>query len=146
MRARDKGIAAGSVILATLLLMPAMGRGEFATLDEVTGQQAGQQASPPGVTAEKIKMGKELYQSEGCVTCHGADAKGKPGMTADMTDSAWKFAQAGTFEALVKVIKEGLTTAQTKAMPMPAAAARELTDAQVEALAAYTWSINQKPK
>jgi mono/diheme cytochrome c family protein len=62
-------------------------------------------------------------------------------MTSDLSDSEWKFADGGTFEALAKVIQGGLTTAQTGGMPMPAAASREMTDAQVNALAAYTWSL-----
>ena len=142
MTAREKGIAAGVVILGTLLIVPAVSSGAFLSPDEVSGHQAAAQELPPGVTAEKIKMGEELYQSEGCVTCHGADSKGKPGMTSDNTDSEWKFAEGGTFEALVKTIKEGLTPPQAGGMPMPSAASRELTDAQVEALAAYAWSVS----
>lgn len=142
MTVRDKGIAAGAFVLAAMLLIPAVGQGAFPGFDDVT---VGQEAQyPAGVTAEKIKMGEELYTSAGCAACHGPDAKGKAGMTADMTDGEWKFAEGGKFEALVAAIKDGLGADKTGGMPMPAATAREMTDAQIEALAAYTWSLNQK--
>jgi len=64
-------------------------------------------------------------------------------MTADMTNGEWKFAEGGSFDALVKVIKEGLTKEETGGkVAMPSAASRSLTDDQVTALAAYTWSLS----
>lgn len=41
----------------------------------------------------------------------------------------------------MRVIKEGLTRAQTGTRAMQGAEARELTGAQVAALAAYSWSL-----
>ncbi|MDP2956475.1 MAG: cytochrome c [Longimicrobiales bacterium] len=140
MTARNMTIAAGTAIVAALLLLPAIGPGAFSSLG---ARMTGQQELPPGVTAEKIAMGKELFQTQGCVACHGADAKGKPGMTGSLTDSEWKFAEGGAFPALVKVTTEGLTPAQTGAMPMPNSAGKKLSVEQVEALAAYSWSLSR---
>ena len=141
MEAWYKRLVIGVVVSAGVLLWPATRPDAVASSDGITADVS-QQELPPGVTAEKIAQGEELYASAGCVTCHGPDAKGKPGMTSDLTDSDWKFAEDGTFEALVKAIKDGLSPAETGGMPMPAAASRDLTDQQVEALAAYAWSIS----
>lgn len=141
MTVRDKGIAGGMILLGTLVLAPALARGAVASTDGFTAQQV---QYPPGVTAEKIAAGKTLYESARCATCHGADGKGKPGFAEDMTDSTWKFAKDGTYEEMVRVIKEGLTRAQTGSRAMQPAEARELTDEQIAAIAAYSWSLSHK--
>jgi len=142
-KARDKGIAAGAALLAAMLLVPAVGQGAFVGPDGTAGYQATRQERPPEATAENIEMGKGLFATAKCAACHGADAKGKSPMTGDMTNGEWKFAEGGSFPALVKVIKEGLTKDQTGGpVAMPTAASKNLTDAQVTALAAYTWSLN----
>lgn len=127
-------------MMAALLLLPAVGQGAFSNPDaRVTGPG---QELPAGVTAEMIATGKELYQSAGCVVCHGADGAGKPGMSSSLSDGEWKFAEGGAYPALVKVVTDGLTPAQTGRVPMPTAAAKKLTQPQVEALAAYVWTLS----
>jgi len=144
MKQRDKLVATGLALVGALLLIPSVGQGAFTGLDDgAIVQAASSQERPAAATPENIAMGKELYTSAKCVTCHGADGKGKSGMTTDMTNGEWKFAEGGAFDGLVKVITEGLAKAQTGGpVAMPTAASKDLTDAQVTALAAYVWSLN----
>ena len=141
MTARNTTITAGTAIVAALLFLPAVGLSTSPSLG--TGVTGLQQLLPAGVTPAKIATGAELFQAQGCIVCHGADAKGKPGMTGSLSDSEWKFAEGGAYPALLKIVNEGLTPAQTGRMPMPTAAAKKLTDPQVQALAAYVWSLSR---
>jgi mono/diheme cytochrome c family protein len=133
-----KPITAGSALFVGLLLVPNIVRGTAADPVVFTGQEP-----PPGATAANIAEGAELFKTEGCATCHGPEGKGLAGMTEDITDGEWKFAEGGTFEALVAVLKGGLGPDKTGGMPMPAASTRDLSDDQVTALAAFVWSLNQ---
>jgi mono/diheme cytochrome c family protein len=144
-RATKKRIAAGAALLAAALLVPSLGGSALVGLDGSAAYAATGQERPAAATPENIQKGQELFTSAKCVSCHGEGGKGKGSMTADMTTGEWKFAEGGSFDALVKVIKEGLTKEQTGGkIAMPAAASRNLTDDQVTALAAYTWSLSHQ--
>jgi len=98
---------------------------------------SGQDEKPEAVTAKMVAAGGEVFAGDaGCKMCHGADAKGVKNMTSDLTDAEWKFAEGGTLEALVKVIKQGVSSEKTGGLAMPAAGDK-LTDEQVKAAAAY---------
>jgi len=104
-------------------------------------------AQPPaGVTDEKVAEGKALFLGEAkCALCHGKTAMGVAGMTSNLTDGEWKFAEHGSYEAIVGVIANGLSKEQTGGkVPMPSKDAKKLSDEQVQALAAYVWKLNQK--
>ena len=96
---------------------------------------------PEGVTEEMVTLGEELYSGNdtSCKACHGADVKGVPGMTKDLTNGEWVSIDGG-FESLVAAIKDGIGADKTGSMPMPAA--RELGEDQARALAAYIWKLN----
>lgn len=101
--------------------------------------------SADDITEEKIALGKTLYSKDaGCAPCHGKGAKGVPGMTSDLTDGEWTHAEPGTYEALVAVITTGLSKQQTGKFAMPSKDVKKLSDEQVDALAAYLLSLNQK--
>jgi len=141
--ATEKRIAAGTALLAAVLLVPSVGGGALVGPDGSAAYAATGQERPAAATPENIQQGQELFTTAKCVSCHGEGGKGKGSMTADMTTGEWKFAEGGGFDALVKVIKEGLTKEQTGGpIAMPTAASRNLTDDQVTALAAYSWSLS----
>lgn len=103
-----------------------------------------QNQSPEGVTAEMVTAGAKVFSDAGCKMCHGADAKGVKNMTSDLTDAEWKFAEGGTLEALVKVIKQGVSSEKTGGLAMPGSSDK-LTDEQVKAAAAYILSLGPEP-
>lgn len=103
-----------------------------------------QNQSPEGATAEMVTAGAEVFSDAGCKVCHGAEAKGVQNMTGDLTDAEWKFAEGGTLEELVKVIKTGVSSAKTGGLAMPAAGDK-LSDEQVKAAAAYILSLGPEP-
>lgn len=102
---------------------------------------------PPGVTPEMLKEGKTLFGGAGiCAACHGADAKGMPGLGANLTDNKWLHSD-GSYDAIVKQIMTGVSASQSTAgAAMPPKGGSALTDAQVKAVAAYVWSLSHPPK
>jgi mono/diheme cytochrome c family protein len=102
-----------------------------------------QDSLPPGVTPEMVKQGKTLFTGAGmCAACHGANAKGMPGLGANLTDTKWLFSD-GSYEAIVKQILSGVGASQsTNGAVMPPKGGSSLTDAQVKAVAAYVWSLS----
>ncbi len=101
------------------------------------------QDMPAGVTEKTIADGEALFKGAGiCFTCHGQDAKGVPGLGADLTDKEWTHSD-GSYEAIVATITKGATSATGAVMPPKGGP--NLTDEQVKAVAAYVWSLSHKP-
>ena len=72
-----------------------------------------------------------------CAACHGADGKGNQALGApNLTDGIWLHGWGE--EAIVSMINNG------KVNQMPAQAGK-LTDAQIQVLAAYVWSLSNRP-
>jgi disulfide bond formation protein DsbB len=80
-----------------------------------------------------------------CSACHGADAKGLPGLGKDLTASDWVKTQ--TDEQLVNFIKTGRPASDplnTTGIDMPPKGGNPaLTDADITDVVAYIRSINQ---
>ncbi len=131
----------GTVVFVAMLGFPVTPEtGPSWHADQPAWQQA---VLPDGVTPEKIAQGETLFAEVNCTVCHGPGAKGLPGMTGDLTDGEWSNVEGGTYESLIGVISSGLSADKTGAMPMPEQGGQSLTDEQVQALAAYLWSVNQ---
>ena len=97
---------------------------------------------PAGVTAALIAEGKKLFGGPGlCIACHGTDAKGVIG--PDLTDKALLHYD-GSYEALVKVVTEGVDEKASKTgQVMPAKGGSGISAEQVRAVAAYVWSLRK---
>lgn len=112
----------------------------------VAGVQA-QEKLPEGVTAAMIAEGEKLFTGVGlCSACHGANAKGVPGVGPDLTDAEWLHSK-GSYDEIVKQVLTGVTPDQsTSGAVMPPKGGSQLNDAQVKAVAAYVWSLRNKAK
>lgn len=97
---------------------------------------------PEGVTLDMVSEGKILYNGLGiCAVCHGPDAKGAT--APDLTDDEWLHSD-GSFEAIVKQILTGVPLEEsTSGMPMLPNGGSALTEQQVQAVAAYVWSLGK---
>jgi mono/diheme cytochrome c family protein len=102
-------------------------------------------ALPAGVTAATIAEGKTLYEAttSNCSRCHGVDAKGTT-RGPNLSDSTWS-QMDGSYPEIVRIINEGVPSAKVKGpfqvMMRPKGGAT-LTDAQVNSIAAYVWSLS----
>jgi mono/diheme cytochrome c family protein len=74
-----------------------------------------------------------------CYVCHGQDAKGSA-VGPNLTDGEW-INTDGSLEGIVKTIKSGVPTPKKAPAPMPPMGGATLTDEQVQAVAAYEYSL-----
>lgn len=107
---------------------------------------AGGGALPPGVTAEQIALGNRIYhgQERGgtCAGCHGADGKGST-IGPALTGPNWLWVD-GSMASIAKIVSDGVPTPKEYQTGMPAKGGAELSQADVDAVAAYVWTLGQK--
>ena len=103
-----------------------------------------EQELPEGVTAEMVAQGKTIYSGAGiCSSCHGPAGAGVPSLGADLTDAEWLHSD-GTYEGVVKTVKEGVTAqASSSGIPMPAKGGTKISDDDANAVAAYVWTLSK---
>ena len=145
-----RGFATSAVLLA--FAFGACKGGEKAQEQQAAPEAAAPQAAaipagelPPGVTQAMVEEGNTIFHGAGlCATCHGADAKGVPGLGADLSDSTWLHSD-GSYDAIVKQIMEGVPANVSKSgSAMPPKGGSSLTDDQAKAAASYVWSLSRK--
>lgn len=98
---------------------------------------------PEGVTQEQAQQGKQVFTGSGsCYTCHGADATGTQ-LGPDLTDAEWLNVSGPDVAEIEEVIRTGVPEPKEHPGPMPAMGGANLSDEQVQALAAYVAAIGQ---
>jgi len=99
----------------------------------------GGEASP-----KLIALGDSIFHGQAgggtCYACHGQDGKGS-GVGPDLTDGEWLNTD-GSLEGIAKTIKSGVPTPKKAPAPMPPMGGATLTDEQVQAVAAYEYSLS----
>ena len=100
---------------------------------------------PAGVTAASIAEGKTLFETSTsrCANCHGMDAKGGT-RGPSLADSVW-VQMDGSYPEIVRIINEGVPAPKIKGqyqIAMRPKGGSTLTDAQVNSVAAYIWSLS----
>ena len=113
-----------------------------------TAAHAQQVTCPPaGVTPQAIKQGEAIFKGPGqCSACHGADAKGLPGVGPSLADQHWLHGR-GTYDEIVTLIATGVSAdASASGSGMPPKGGSGISDDQVKAVAAYVWSLSHTCK
>ena len=75
-----------------------------------------------------------------CTACHGSDATGTP-LAPDLTDNKWLWSD-GSYQSIVKTIKEGVAAPKEHRGVMPPMGGAQLTPAQVSAVGAYVFALS----
>lgn len=102
---------------------------------------------PAAVTPANIVLGDSLFNAGGCQRCHGRGGIGAPNAPA-LNGKAWVQLKTGSFAEIVAIITNGVAAAsikdpsRTSAM-RPRGGAMNLTDAQIEAVAAYVYTLTR---
>jgi cbb3-type cytochrome c oxidase subunit III len=97
---------------------------------------------PEGVTQDMVNQGQQLYRGQGnCFTCHGMNAEGTQ-LAPGLRDQDW-IQIDGSLQSIETVIRTGVATPQQYPAPMPAMGGAQLSDAQIQAIAAYVYAISQ---
>jgi mono/diheme cytochrome c family protein len=104
-----------------------------------------QEELPEGVTQEMIAEGESLFKGAGvCAVCHAQNAEGMPNLGADLTDDEWQHSD-GSLEGILHSITKGVTADKSSTgSVMPPKGGSGLSDSQLEAVAAYVWSLRRE--
>jgi mono/diheme cytochrome c family protein len=130
--ARAIALAAGALVLCLASTAAAQGQPSATQGDKALIAQG------EGIFTGKVAGGL-------CWTCHGLNAKGMKGLGPDLTDKTWLHGD-GSVEFVKKTVKTGVPAPKKSATPMPPFGGIPLTDAQVEAVAAYVTSLSAGAK
>lgn len=99
------------------------------------------------VAPATIAQGKAIFEGKQagalCFTCHGMNAKGTPGLAPDLTDAKWLHGD-GSMAFLQQLITAGVPKPKEAAAPMPPMGGANLKTDQVQAVAAYVFSLSRK--
>lgn len=96
---------------------------------------------PEGVTVAMVEEGRELFSGGGiCHTCH-LDGTGGP-LAPDLTDDTWINVD-GEYQSIVELVKTGVAQPLEHPGSMLPRAGMPLSDAQVEAVAAYAYMLSR---
>jgi mono/diheme cytochrome c family protein len=103
---------------------------------------------PPLVTAANVALGDSLFNNGGCQRCHGKGAVGAANAPA-LDGKKWLQLKTGSYDEMVKLITDGVAKEAIKdpahKFPMRGRGGQaNYTDAQVQALAAYVWTLSHK--
>ncbi|HST61898.1 MAG TPA: cytochrome c [Longimicrobium sp.] len=93
---------------------------------------------PQGVTAKQGNEGRTLYRNA-CVMCHGEGGRGTP-LGPSLVDNTWTQG-TGSFEEITRVVTEGAPATEAFGVPMPPRGHGAMTDEQIRAVSAYTYSL-----
>jgi mono/diheme cytochrome c family protein len=108
-----------------------------------TGAAAPGRAGGKG-SQQQIALGDSIFHGQvagaTCFVCHGQDAKGT-GVGPNLTDAEWLNTD-GSLDGIVKTIKSGVPTPKKAPAPMPPMGGTTLTAEQVQAVAAYEYSLS----
>ena len=134
--AGDAGDTEGEDVLEdTVATTPAPG-------PEATPQPTG--AAPEGATPEMVAQGSQIFNGKGnCMTCHGPAAQGTP-LAPNLTDDEWINIDDGSWQNIQQVVRNGVPTPQEHPSPMPPMGGAQLSDAEIQAVSAYVYSVSHQ--
>ena len=101
---------------------------------------------PPGATREQVALGKKIFHGEvagaTCAGCHGAEGIGTP-VGADLRSGTWLWGD-GSLAAITETIRNGVLEPKEHPGAMPPMGGVQLSDENLQAVAAYVWSLGHK--
>ncbi|MFN8582004.1 MAG: c-type cytochrome [Gemmatimonadaceae bacterium] len=106
--------------------------------DVLLSQSGPKKAVPDtsAITEQMITEGRSVFRGHGgCTVCHGQNLEGVVGPT--LKAHAWKDAKNGDIAEIVRVITQGVPGTVMVAHP------NGVTDAQINAVAAYVWAVSR---
>ncbi|AXB79052.1 PQQ-dependent sugar dehydrogenase [Novosphingobium sp. P6W] len=118
----------------------------------VSGARAAEMAKAPAAPSvaapggdAKVALGRRLYVGEiasaSCSGCHGADGEGTP-VAPSLVDAEWLWSK-GDLAGIRRSIKDGVPNPKRFPAPMPPMGGVAISDAQIDAIAAYVASISR---
>jgi glucose/arabinose dehydrogenase/cytochrome c5 len=114
----------------------------------VAGRARSSVETPPGFTADQVALGDRIFhgleRGGTCSGCHGPDGSGTP-VGPKLTGSDWLWT-TGSVRSLANLIEHGVPKPKRYNSPMPPKGGAKLSGEEVDALAAYVWSLGHRPR
>lgn len=105
---------------------------------------AGQDPTAAVITPTLIARGDSIYHGQiaagTCSACHGPEGNGIPGLTHDLT-SPKRINGDGSYRSIVQIVQDGVPQPK-QGVPMPPTGGASLTPSDVQAVAAYVYSLS----
>jgi glucose/arabinose dehydrogenase/cytochrome c5 len=105
---------------------------------------AGALPTPPGATAAQVTAGMALFKGKTCAACHGADAAG--GSIGPPLNTGSPIWTDGSLASIKDLISKGVPTPKQYRSPMPPMGGAQLSDDDLNAVAAYVWAVGHQKK
>ena len=106
-------------------------------------------AQEPAATPATLALGDSVFHGKAggalCYVCHGPAGKGAAGLGPNLTDKEWTNGD-GTIAFIAKTVAEGVPKPKKFTAPMPPKGGGTLNESQVNAVAAYVYSLSQPKK
>jgi len=132
-----------TTLVLTALLLAGTGRHALAQ-QQASALPHDVDVSVNAITPALVASGDSIFHGKAaggaCLMCHGADAKGTPGLAPNLADAKWLDSD-GTYASIVATIQRGVPDPKDGPSPMPPMGGANLTPAQVRAVAAYVYSL-----
>lgn len=100
-------------------------------------------------TPAMLALGDSVFHGKAgaalCYVCHGPAGKGVTGLGPNLTDKEWTNGD-GSVAYIAKTVVEGVPKPKKFASPMPPKGGGTLNESQVNAVAAYVYSLSQPKK
>lgn len=133
-----------AIAALTLLMLGAYGGRHRAPPLSGAAADVAPRAPADTIPAATLALGERVFQGKVggalCATCHGKNAKGVPGVGPDLTDATWLHGD-GSRAFLAQVIRSGVMQPKQGGAMMPPFGGGTLNAEQLEAVAAYVWSL-----
>ena len=108
-----------------------------------TPAPGGQGAAPEGATPEMVTAGQAIFTGKGlCNSCHGPSATGTP-LAPNLTDTEW-LNISGEYADIQQLVRTGVPTPKEHPGPMPAMGGAQLSDQEIQQVAAYVYSLSHQ--
>ncbi len=102
---------------------------------------------PPGATRDQVLLGSRIFRGEAaggtCSGCHGSDGEGST-VGPNLTKGQWSWGN-GSWRAIAATIDHGVPAPKHADGAMPPRGGAPLSDADVQAVAAFVWAISRHP-
>ena len=100
-------------------------------------------AAPEGATPEMVTAGQAIFTGKGmCMSCHGPTATGTP-LAPNLTDSEW-LNISGEYAEIQNLVRTGVPAPKEHPSPMPPMGGAQLTDQEIQQVAAFVYSLSHQ--
>lgn len=106
------------------------------------GPTAAAGTPPEGATAEMVAQGQQIFTGKGiCYSCHGQDGTGTP-LAPNLTDAEWINITGNDWNEIQTIVRNGVPTPKQHPSPMPPMGGAQLSDQEIQQVAAYVYSLS----